>query len=385
MSDNRLDSMFLFLPQKVTKRIRKTKEGRQGNKIYNRRNRRDYRVLIQYNIWNSLIDNPSKKEFLDKFEEGYVVLVKPETYFGNNYPEKSDDLNEKFKLGHNGFIFYTLKEDYDDYTPLSEWEEVFELNNKGNRDFNTWAGDYALNIKNGKKGNKISLICKTNHSQGEKSEIKKIMKERFNLDSYPKQCGLGNYDYDYANPETIEDVKYQMSYLLLNSKSKKNESFPEYIYNNYDHVKNEKEDTKTFKKHMKEDKETYIKNFEAEFKLFTEECERRNLLDFDELYELGVWNKETSEAICPLCKKPIYAEEFFEDVKQQEGREVDDNTQKSIVLMHVDALRPGKLNHRQYNLGWGHNYCNLIQGDKDISETIGAIEGILESNRKFHN
>jgi len=384
MSVNRLNSMFKFLPYKVTKRIRKTKEGRQGNKIYNRRNRRSYRVLMQYDIWNSLIDNPSKKEFLDKFEEGYAVLVKPETYFGNNYPEKSDDLNKKLELGHNGFIFYTLIKDYEKYPPLTEWEEVFELNSEGNRDFNTWEGDYALNIKNGSNGNKISLICKTNHSDNEKSEIKKIMKEKFKLDSYPKQCGLGNYDFDYATPETIENVEYQMLYLLLNSKSEDNESFPEYIYNNYDFVKHEK-DTKTFKKNLNVDKETYIKNFEDEFKLFTKECERRNLLNFDKLSELGVWNKETNEAICPLCKKPIYANEFFEDVEQPEGREVDDNTQKEIVLMHVDALRPRELNHRPYNLGWGHNYCNLIQGYKDISETIDAIEEILDDNRKFHN
>ena len=61
------------------------------------------------------------------------------------------------------------------------------------------------------------------------------------------------------------------------------------------------------------------------------------------------------------------ANKFFEDVEQPEGREVDDNTQKDIVLMHVDALRSRVLNHRPYNLGWGHNYCNLIQGYKDIS------------------
>lgn len=385
MSVNRLNSMFKFLPYKVIIRIQKTGLGRQGNKIYNRRNRRSYRVLMQYNIWDSLIDNPSKKEFLDKFEEGYAVLVKPETYFGNNYPEKSDDLNEKFKLGYNGFIFYTLIKDFNKYPPLPEWEEVFELSTKGNCDFNTWAGDYALNIKNGANGNKISLICKANHSKNEKSEIKKIMKEKFNLDRHPGQCGLGNYDFDYANEETIEDVKYQMLYLLLNSKSENNESFPEYIYNNIDFVKNDDEDKEPFKEYMKEDKETYIKKFEAEFKLFTEECERRNLLDFEELSKLGVWNKETNEAICPLCKKPIYANKFFEDVEQPEGREVDDNTQKDIVLMHVDALRSRELNHRPYNLGWGHNYCNLIQGYKDISKTIDTIEEILESNRRFHN
>lgn len=118
--------------------------------------------------------------------------------------------------------------------------------------------------------------------------------------------------------------------------------------------------------------------------MFTEECIRRNFLDFDRLEELGVWNKETNEVICPLCHKPVYAEEFFDDVLQAGGREVPDNTQKYIVLMHVDALRSGEFNHRPYNLGWGHNFCNQIQGDKDISETIIAIEEILKSHKKLH-
>ena len=51
--------------------------------------------------------------------------------------------------------------------------------------------------------------------------------------------------------------------------------------------------------------------------------------------------------------------------------------------MHVEALRSGKLNHRPYNLGWGHNYCNLVQGDKDISETLISIKEILESHHKL--
>lgn len=382
MSLKRLNAMNKFLPQKLTKRIQKTREGRSGNEIYKRRNRRSYRVLIKYDIWDSFINNPSKKEFLDKFEDGYAVLATPGIYFGENYPEKSEKLNDKFKLGYNGFVFYTLLSEYEKYKPLPDWEPVFELDTKGNNGFDDWAGDYALNIKN---GGEVSLICKTNHPPAEKREIAKILKEKYNLENGPIQCGLGNYDYDYANTETMERVQYQMLFLILNSKSKNNESFPEFIYNNYDNVKNDKEDSKSFKSYMKGSKESYIKEFEAEFKLFTEECKRKNLLDFDELSELGVWNKRTNEAICPLCHKPIYADEFFDDVIQAQGREVPDNTQKFIVLMHVDALRPGEFNHRPYNLGWGHAFCNTIQGDKDISETIASLEEILESHKKLHH
>jgi len=379
MSSYKLNNMKKFLPYKLIKRIDKTKEGRSGNEIYKRRNRRSYRVLMQYDIWNSLIDNPSKKEFLDKFEEGYVVLASPKIYFGNNYPEKSKELNDKFRLGENGFVFYTLLSEYEKYKPLSNWEEVVELDTKGNNNFNTWAGDYALNIKN---GNYISMICKKNHPSAEKKEIASLLKERFGLESGPDQCGLGNYDYDYANPKTMEDVQYQMLYLILNSKSKNGKSFAEFLYDHYDDIKMNK-DKGPFKNYMAGDKNKYLSEFQSEFNLFKEECERRNLLNFDELSKLGVWNKNSSEAICPLCHKPVYADEFFDDIVQAEGRQVLDNTQKSIVLMHVDALRPGKMNHRPYNLGWGHNFCNLIQGDKDISETITAIKEILASHNQL--
>ena len=98
---------------------------------------------------------------------------------------------------------------------------------------------------------------------------------------------------------------------------------------------------------------------------------------------LGVWDNEKERIICPLCHEPLYIDEFFDDIKQMEGRQVIDNTQKSIVLMHVDALRPGKFNHRHYNLGWGHNYCNLIQGDKDISKTIDTLKKIIESHESL--
>ena len=109
------------------------------------------------------------------------------------------------------------------------------------------------------------------------------------------------------------------------------------------------------------------------------------MLDFERLSEIGAWNKERKLPICPLCGKVIEPHEFFEEIEQEEGREVSDNTQRAIVLMHIDALRPGKLNHRPYNLGWGHNFCNTIQGDKGIFETIEELRKIIENYKIRHN
>lgn len=51
-----------------------------------------------------------------------------------------------------------------------------------------------------------------------------------------------------------------------------------------------------------------------------------------------------------------------------------------MVLMHINPLKTGLLNHKIYNLGWGHNFCNLIQGDKSLDETINELREILDSH-----
>ena len=168
--------------------------------------------------------------------------------------------------------------------------------------------------------------------------------------------------YDFATKETIENVKLQMEYFILNAETRDGMSFPEYIMENYETIKH-KNDTKKFKELMEtKDLAQYEILFNREFVKLKAECERRGLLDYDKLYKLGVWDFEIDNIVCPLCGKQMYLDEFFEDISQMAGREVIDNTQKAVVLMHVRALRPGEFNHRPYNLGWGHNYCNLIQG-----------------------
>lgn len=109
------------------------------------------------------------------------------------------------------------------------------------------------------------------------------------------------------------------------------------------------------------------------------ECIEKVLLDFERLQNVNAWDIIRNRPICPLCSKTLNANSFFEEILQQEGRRVQDNTQREIVLMHINALRSGKLNHRVYNLGWGHNFCNAIQGDKDIQETIDELHEIVST------
>lgn len=366
-----------YLPYKLKKRINKTAEGRSGLEIYKKRNRRDYRVIVQYKTFKN---NPI--EFFDNYKEGYAVLISPQEYFGNNYPNASDDLYEEFKLGENGFVYYGSIDEYNTYKPLDDWLEVLELSNTGNQENDTWIGHYVLNIKNSNP-KKQSEICTSPSSAQKKAEKKNSWIEKLqNYDdsiTVPEkvsQCGLGNYDFDYADSEMIIEVKLQMFMLISLCVSNDNENLPEFIVNKFDIIKNEKKDTASFLKKIS-NKEQYINDFTLAIAELKEKCENEELLQYDMLSEIGCW---TEKPVCPLCCHEIKLDEFFEEIKQMEGREVFDNTQREIVLMHIDPLRPAKFNHRTYNLGWGHNFCNLIQGDKSITETINKLKEIVSAH-----
>ena len=369
-----------FLPYKLKKRINKTAEGRSGLEIYKKRNRRDYRVIVQYKTFKN-----SPISLFDNYKEGYVVLISPQEYFGNNYPNESDELYADFKLGENGFIYYGSIDEYNTYKPLENWLEVLELSTTGNQENNTWIGQYVLNIKN-TNPKKISEICTSPSSAQKKEEKKNSWNEK--LHNYDEsiqipdvsQCGLGNYDYDYANKEMIIKVKLQMLMLVFLCKSKNGESFPEYVINNFDEIKNEKEETKTLLNKIG-NPDQYIEEFTAAITELKDKCEESGLLLYNEFIESGCWE---TKPICPLCCKEIYLDDFFSEIKQMEGREVLDNTQREIVLMHINPLKPGEFNHRIYNLGWGHNFCNLIQGDNTIDNTIHQLEEIVKSYKDHH-
>lgn len=376
-----------YLPYKLKKRINKTAEGRSGLEIYKKRNRRDYRVIVQYKTFKS---NPIT--FFDNYKEGYVVLISPQEFFGNNYPNASDELYEKFKLGENGFIYYGSIDEYNTYKPLESWLEVLELSTVGDSENKTWIGDYVLNIKN-TNPKKISEICTSPSTKKAKKEKAAKWKGKIrqynkrNLDRkvrIPKdvsQCGLGNYDFDYADSEMIFKVKLQMLMLVFLCKSKGGESFPEYVINNFDKIKNNKEETRTLLNKIRKPNQ-YIEDFTAAITELKDKCEESGLLQYDKLTESGCWG---SKPICPLCCKEIYIDDFFSEIKQMEGREVFDNTQREIVLMHINPLKPGEFNHRIYNLGWGHNFCNLIQGDNTIDNTIRQLEDIVNRHREHYS
>lgn len=379
----KISSMNSVLPYRLTKRIAKTKEGRSGAEIYKRRNRRSYRGLMQYVTWKNLVDGKLNPNILLEYKEGFLVWISPDEYFSangtNTYPEKNPGVDKDFKLGGNGFVYYTSPDEYDRYPILKDWNELRELSTKPSDFFaRTWVGEYCLNIRNGNP-QRISNICADSNSQINTEELRKEVGKILGIQipeeiELPKQSGIGNYDFDYANEEMMENVEMQMLFLALVCEDENGYKFRDYIKNNYDKIKDPK-DTSIFVKNV--NSESYNEKFDAFFSDLKKACQINGLLDYSKLAKINAWDLKLNRPICPLCSKPLTADMFFAEIEQMEGRQVASNTQRAIVLMHISALRPGYLNHRIYNLGWGDNFCNAIQGDKDITETIKMLDEIV--------
>ncbi|MBO7411125.1 MAG: BstXI family restriction endonuclease, partial [Ottowia sp.] len=84
--------------------------------------------------------------------------------------------------------------------------------------------------------------------------------------------------------------------------------------------------------------------------------------------------------ICPLCLEELSSQGFFNRLAQAEGRETPDLTVTQLNLFHIRELRYGTLNHRPYNLGWGHHHCNVVVKDAGILHTLEWMRSVLDRN-----
>jgi hypothetical protein len=108
--------------------------------------------------------------------------------------------------------------------------------------------------------------------------------------------------------------------------------------------------------------------------------EQQGLVDRQRLRQARIINRD-DRTICPLCLDELSAEGFFNRLVQAEGRVVPDLTVTQLNLFHIEELRYGVLNHRPYNLGWGHHHCNVVVKDAGIQQTIEWMETVLNRNR----
>ena len=80
--------------------------------------------------------------------------------------------------------------------------------------------------------------------------------------------------------------------------------------------------------------------------------------------------------------KRTFRNEFLNKVAQPEGREVPDLTVTQVNLFHINELKYGAFNHKPYNLGWGHHFCNVVVKDSGIYPTLEWMQSVLDANKE---
>lgn len=308
-----------MLPREVRTKIYKTGQtrGADDDVIFQNRVGRNSTVLIPYEEYFMCKDI--------SYEGGFIVLIKPESYFEDGKQEELDKLG--LKLGQNLLVFYETRKQWDDFPFLEGWSVA-------NSRTAPLGGEY------------VARVPKTTASGSSK----------IILGYSDTTCkGAGIRVYEYSSKQNINDCKLQLEVLFWRCYDSLD--FIESLGSSRDSVL------------------AYVKNLERIAK-------DRGLLDCKQLQAERILDSE-GFTICPLCLERISARIFCKRIEQAEGRSVPDLTVTEVSLFHINELRVGQFNHRPYNLGWGHHHCNVVVKDSGIEKTLKWMEGVLDRNAKL--
>jgi hypothetical protein len=312
------------LPQLLDRKIYKTGQtrGADDDVIYQNRVSRSSTVLIPYTCWD-LCAKP--QDGTEKYENGFIVLIPPSEYFGN--PNPTAELATKgLTLGANALVFYETREQWDANNPEQlKWKPAKKRTNPlGGRYVARVPATTAL--ENG--GKIIHGFDQTSNK------------------------GAGIRVYEYASNATITKCRLQLEalYWLCADSA-----------------------TVAAANGMAAADVTIRK------KSILAQCKESGLLDSQRLTKARILNSN-DRTICPLCLEELSGHGFFNRLEQAEGRDVPDLTVTQLNLFHIAELRYGVLNHRPYNLGWGHHHCNVVVKDSGIIETLEWMRDILNRN-----
>lgn len=309
------------IPKAVDTKIYKTGQtrGADDDVIFQNRVSRNSTVLIPYKDYTLCKKAPSN---LGKYENGFIVLIKPEDYFDKN--TKFDLEKEKLVLGKNLLVFYETRAQWKDYPILKGWKP-------------------ASSRQNPLRGQYVARIPATT-SEGESKIIEGFTTSQMK--------GAGIRVYEYADDATIKACKIQLEYLFWLCK-----------------------DIDILIKQKDLDREKVNKRIS----FIKAEAKKLKLDDHEKLVRARIVDKD-GYTICPLCLKHISAIGFCDRIQQAEGREVPDLTVTEVSLFHIQELRTGEYNHRPYNLGWGHHHCNVVVKDAGIQPTLDWMKEVLKRN-----
>lgn len=314
------------LPELLGRKISKTGQtrGADDDVIYQNRVNRSCPVLIPYRSWEACA---KPQDGTESYEHGFIVLLSPPEYFAN--PKIDDELAAKgLALGMNALVFYETRE---------QWE-------KNNPDALGWrvatkrtaplGGYYAARVpaNTGKDTAKAKSIIVGFH------------------ETKPKGAGIRVFE--YASKDTMRQCRLQLEALFwLCGDSEK----------------------------VAQANGMTAEGVADRKAAILDTCRDSALLDAGALTTKRILNSH-GRTICPLCLEELSGQGFFNRMAQAEGRDVPDLTVTQLNLFHIEELRYGALNHRPYNMGWGHHHCNVVVRDIGIIKTLEWMRDTVNRN-----
>jgi hypothetical protein len=312
------------LPQLLDRKIYKTGQtrGADDDEIYQNRVSRSSTVLIPYKCWTQCAKPQDGKA---TYENSFIVLISPVEFFGN--PNIAAELTTKgLKLGKNALVFYETREQWAANNPERlKWKP-------------------AKNRVNPLGGNYIARISATTATENGGRIIR-----GFDLTT---NKGAGIRVYEYGSSTTIEQCRLQLEALFWMCADSEKVAIANGMT---------------------------AENVGVRKASVLALCQETGLLDAERLKKARILNSR-HQTTCPLCLEELSSQGFFNRMAQAEGREVMDLTITQLNLFHIAELRYGVLNHRPYNLGWGHHHCNVVVKDSGILETLEWMQQVLKRN-----
>ncbi|MBN1184378.1 MAG: BstXI family restriction endonuclease [Bacteroidales bacterium] len=314
------------LPNLLSRKIYKTGQtrGADDDVIFQNRVNRNSTVLIPFDFYDKCSKAPDNDGI---FENGFIVLIKPEDYYSNpSVIKQMKDL--KLQLGVNALLFYETRSQWNNYNPVEKKLKI------------------ATSRINPLGGHYVARVPSTTAEDDEKI-----------IHGYSTSGlkGAGIRVYEYASSNVIDQCQLQLEYIYWHCVDSHKVSLLA---------------------GMTEDEITQRKTS------IIETCKEKGLANNEDLINVRIFNKQ-EHAVCPLCLEELSANGFLNRLEQAEGRDVPDLTVTQVNLFHIRELKTGEFNHKPYNLGWGHHHCNIVCKDSGIFDTLKWLKEILDRNIKM--
>jgi hypothetical protein len=316
------------LPPLFQQKLTKTgyTRGAALKEIYQNRVTRNNPVLIPWEFWEQCKE-PGAGE--PTYEKGFIALIEPSWYFDDMEPDEQLRA-QGLELGVNALLVYRRRVDWRQLRPSGPRLPNGKLFRVATSRSDPLGGVYLARV------------------HATVADDDEVLIEGFNTS---RLRGAGIRVYEYASSETIRLARLQLEALLWLCEDAQEAM----VAAGMSHEDADARGTRQLAA-----------------------AEEEGLLDMERLLTLRVIGA-SGETVCPLCLVPVHAADFSKRSEQAQGRVTFDITTTDVSLFHIQELRVGTLQHKPYNLGWGHHFCNVVTRDAGIMGTLDWMKGVLEN------